>query len=377
MSVFGQYDDPKFIQKLGLMNWGLVLLLCLIGGIGFLALFSAGGGDIHRYAEKHALRFAFGLGMALCVALTSIRFWREMAWVLYFLSLLMLIYVDIRGHIGMGAQRWVDLGFMRLQPSELMKPSLVLALAAYFEKKDIMHLSLLRTVLPALLLILVPVGVVIIQPDLGTGIALMLAGLSVLFVVGISWWYFVFGAGLAALAVPVGWHFLREYQKNRVRIFLNPDLDPLGTGYHITQSKIAMGSGGVTGKGFLQGTQSKLNFLPEKQTDFIFTLWTEEWGMIGGFVLLSLFIMTFIYGILIALNCRQVFSRLLVMGLTFNISIYVLINAGMVMGLLPVVGIPMPMVSHGGTAMLSVLFCYGLILSASIHRDIKMRQGIR
>lgn len=376
MSFLRHYDEPKLLQKLALMNWGLVLLLCMIGSIGFLALWSAGAGDMHKYADMHVIRFSAGLFGAICVGLISIRFWRQMAWPLYIISVLMLIYVDIRGHIGMGAQRWIDLGFMQLQPSEIMKPALIMALAAYFEKKDITQISLLRTVIPALFIILFPVAVVIGQPDLGTGTALMLAGLAVLFTVGVSWWYFLLGAGAVAGAIPLAWHFLHEYQRNRIRIFLEPDLDPLGTGYHITQSKIAIGSGGVSGKGFLQGTQSKLNFLPEKQTDFIFTLWSEEWGMMGGLVLLGLFLLTFAYGWLIALNCRYTYARLLVMGLTINISIYVLINSGMVMGLLPVVGIPMPMVSHGGTAMLSVLFCYGLILSASIHRDVKIRQGM-
>lgn len=375
MTYLRQYEEPRLLQKLALMNWGLVFLVCCIGAIGFLALYSAGGGDVYRFADKHAIRFAVGLCGALCVALISIRFWRQLAWPFYGLGVAMLIYVDIMGHIGMGAQRWINLGFMQLQPSEFMKPALVMAMAAYFEKKDITQISQLKTVIPALLIILLPVAVVIVQPDLGTGLALMMAGLTVMFAVGVSWWYFVCGAASLGVIIPIGWHFLREYQKNRVRIFLNPELDPLGTGYHITQSKIALGSGGMTGKGYLQGTQSKLNFLPEKQTDFIFTLWNEEWGMIGGLVLLGLFMATFFYGILIALNCRYPFARLLVIGLVANISIYVFINAGMVMGLLPVVGIPMPMVSHGGTAMLSVLFCYGLILSASIHRDVKMRQG--
>jgi rod shape determining protein RodA len=363
------------MQKLALLNWGLIFLICMIGGVGFLALYSAGGGHLQPYADKHVARFCVGLAACIVTALVSIRFWRQLSWPLYILGVLMLIYVDIRGHIGMGAQRWIDLGALKLQPSELMKVSLVMALAAYFEKKDVIVLSKLRTVIPALLIILLPVGIVILQPDLGTGLSLMMVGAAVILLAGVSWWYFIIGGIGAGSAVPIVWHFLREYQRNRVRIFLDPDLDPLGTGYHITQSKIAMGSGGVFGKGFLQGTQAKLNFLPEKQTDFIFTLWTEEWGMMGGLFLLGLFMLTFIYGLLIAISCRYSYSRLMTMGLTTNIAIYVFINAGMVMGLLPVVGIPMPLVSHGGTAMLSVLFAYGLILSASIHRDVKMRQG--
>ena len=375
MSFLNNYEDPKFFQKLALMNWGLIFLICAIAGVGFLALYSAGGGHFEPYADKHTMRFAAGMTGLFITALVSIRFWRVMAWPLYIISILLLIYVDIRGHIGMGAQRWINFGFLKLQPSEIMKPALILALAAYFEKKDITTISYLRTVIPAVLLILVPVGLVVAQPDLGTGMSLVMAGSAVLVLAGVSWWYFIIGGLAAGGLVPIAWHFLHEYQRSRVRIFMNPELDPLGTGYHITQSKIAMGSGGTFGKGFLEGTQAKLNFLPEKQTDFIFTLWTEEWGMVGGLFLLSLFMLTFFYGLFIAISCRQTFSRLMAMGLTMNISIYVFINAAMVMGILPVVGIPMPLVSHGGTAMLSVLFCYGLILSASIHRDVKMRQS--
>jgi len=374
MSFLQSYEDPKMMQKLGLLNWGLIFLICMIAGVGFLALYSAGGGHIRPYADKHLMRFGFGMTGLLITALVSIRFWRAIAWPLYALGIILLIYVDVRGHIGMGAQRWIDLGFLKLQPSEIMKPALVLVLAAYFEKKDVTTISYLRYVLPAIALILLPVGIVVAQPDLGTGMSLVLVGASVLLLAGVSWWYFIIGALAAGGLLPVAWHFLHEYQRNRVRIFLNPDLDPLGTGYHITQSKIAMGSGGLFGKGFLEGTQAKLNFLPEKQTDFIFTLWTEEWGMVGGLTLLGLFMLTFFYGLFISISCRQPFARLMAMGLTMNIAIYVFINAAMVMGILPVVGIPMPLVSHGGTAMLSVLFCYGLILSASVHRDVKMRQ---
>lgn len=375
MNSLNHYENPKFMQKLAMMNWGMILLICMIGGVGFTALYSAGGGNANMYAYKHAARFALGFVILFITAMTSIRFWRQMAWIMYGLSVAMLIYVDIRGHIGMGAQRWIDFGFIKLQPSEIMKPSLVLALAAFFEKRDFNTISNPLTVATALGIILFPVAVVASQPDLGTSMALLMAGASVMILAGVSWWYFMIGGLSAGAMIPIGWHFLREYQRNRVRIFMDPDLDPLGTGYHITQSKIAMGSGGVTGKGFLEGTQSKLNFLPEKQTDFIFTLWTEEWGMVGGLFLLGLFMLTFLYGLFIAVRCRQNFSRLMAMGLTMNIAIYVFINSAMVMGLLPVVGIPMPLVSHGGTAMLSVLFCYGLILSASIHRDVKMRQS--
>lgn len=368
------HKEPDWVQKFKNLNWGLVLLIIAIGSIGFLALYSAGGGHIEPFAGKHAMRFGIGFVGMMITAFISIRFWRAMAWPMYALSLLMLLYVDIRGHIGMGAQRWINLGFIQLQPSEFMKITLVLALAAYYERCDINIISRLRNVIPPLLIIFVPVALVVTQPDLGTGTQLSLLGIAVMFVAGVSWWWFIAGGALVASAIPVAWTMMYEYQRNRVRIFLDPESDPLGTGYHVSQAKIAMGSGGLNGKGFLQGTQARLNFLPEKETDFVFTLWTEEWGMIGGIVLLGLFMLVFTYGLLIAMRCRYPFQRLVVMGLTLNLALYVFINSGMVMGLLPVVGVPMPLVSHGGTAMLATLFAFGLILSASINRDAKFNR---
>ncbi|HEY1096609.1 MAG TPA: rod shape-determining protein RodA [Alphaproteobacteria bacterium] len=370
------HNEPDWLQKVKALNWGLVLLIISVASIGFLALYSAGGGHIEPFAGKHAMRFGVGFVGMMITAMISIRYWRALAWPLYGLGLLMLLYVDIRGHIGMGAQRWINLGFIQLQPSEFMKIVLVLALAAYYERVDSANVSRLRNLIPAALIILFPVGLVVTQPDLGTGMQLMLLGTSILFLAGVSWWWFAGGAALVAAALPLAWTMMYEYQRNRVRIFLNPESDPLGTGYHVSQAKIAMGSGGLNGKGFLQGTQARLNFLPEKETDFVFTLWTEEWGLIGGVALLGLFMMIFLYGLLIALRCRYPFQRLVAMGLTMNMALYVFINSGMVMGLLPVVGVPMPLVSHGGTAMLASMFAFGLILSASIHRDTKFNRYI-
>ncbi len=366
--------EPDWLQKVKNLNWGLVILIVVVGGIGFLALFSAGGGHLDPYASKHIVRFSVGFVGMLITAFISIRYWRALAWPLYGLSLVMLLYVDIRGHIGMGAQRWINLGFIQLQPSELMKITMVLALAAYYERFDGAPLSRLRYLAAPLAIIAMPVMLVVTQPDLGTGTQLSLLGIAIMFLAGVSWWWFAAGGALVGAAIPVAWSMMYEYQRNRIRIFMDPESDPLGTGYHVSQAKIAMGSGGFYGKGFLQGTQSRLNFLPEKETDFVFTLWTEEWGMIGGIVLLGLFMFIFTYGLLIAMRCRYPFQRLVVMGLSINLALYVFINSGMVMGLLPVVGVPMPLVSHGGTAMLATLFAFGLILSASIHRDTKFNR---
>jgi rod shape determining protein RodA len=368
------HSEPDWIQKLKAMNWGLILLVIAVGTVGFAALYSAGGGHVEPYADKHAMRFAVGFVGMMITAMISIRYWRILAWPLYGISVLMLVYVDLRGHIGMGAQRWINLGFINVQPSELMKITLVLALAAYYERCDAANVSRLRNLIPAVLIIAVPVALVVTQPDLGTGMQLSLLGTSILFLAGVSWWWFVGGLTTVLASIPLAWTMMYEYQRNRVRIFLNPESDPLGTGYHMSQAKIAMGSGGLTGKGYLQGTQSRLNFLPEKETDFVFTLWTEEWGLLGGVFLLGLFMLIFAYGLVISVKCRYPFQRLVIMGLTMNMALYVFINSAMVMGLLPVVGVPMPLVSHGGTAMLASLFAFGLLLSASIHRDTKFNR---
>ncbi len=364
-------NDLRFIDKIFLNNWGLVFLITIIGAVGYAALYSAANGHIAPYASQHLLRFSIGMIGLLITAFIPIKFWRLMSWPIYGAVLVLLIIVEVKGHIGMGAQRWINLGFINLQPSELMKIALIMALSHHFFRIDTEHVTSFRALFIPLIAIALPVILVLRQPDLGTAFMLLVVGGALLFLAGVRWWLFAGGLVAGLAAIPVLWSFLHDYQKNRILTFLNPEADPLGTGYHVTQSKIALGSGGIHGKGFLNGTQSHLNFLPEKQTDFIFTLWAEEWGLVGSVFLLSLFMATFSYGIVIALRCRSQFSRLLVMGLVINIALYVFINTAMVMGLIPVVGVPLPLVSYGGTAMLSTLFAYGLILSASIHRDTK------
>lgn len=361
-------------EKVWQLSWSFLFLVALVAGIGFIALYSAAGGDLHPWALKHAIRFAAGFCGLIVVALIDIRLWFRFAYVIYGLSLLLLLAVEIKGHIGMGAQRWINLGFIRLQPSEVMKIAVVLALARFFEHatpEDVKRPLFL--VAPAMLA-LVPTALVMMQPDLGTAIIILAIATAIFFLAGVSLWIFATAICAGVASIPVAWHFLHDYQKQRILTFLNPESDPLGAGYHITQSKIALGSGGVGGKGFLQGTQSHLNFLPEKQTDFIFTLLAEEWGLVGGLSLLLLFAVIIAYGFLIALRSNNQFGRLLALGVTVNFALYIFINIAMVMGLIPVVGVPLPMISNGGTAMMAVLFGFGLIMSVYVHRDIRLNK---
>ena len=361
-------------EKLWNINWGLVLLLSLLAGVGFATLYSAANGSWEPWAAKQAVRYGVAVVVMLSVAMIDVRFWLRYhaAYIFYAVAFLLLIVVQLHGRLGMGAQRWIDLGIIQLQPSELMKIAQVLVLARYFHgvaPEDIGRPHLL--LVPALL-VLVPAGLVLKQPDLGTAMMLVLGGGAMFFLAGVRWWKFALVIAAGAGAVPVAWRFLRPYQKERIYTFLDPESDPLGAGYHSLQSKIAIGSGGVFGKGFLQGTQSHLSFLPEKQTDFIFTMLAEEWGLVGGLVLLALYTLVFIYGYAIAFRCRNQFGRLLALGITVNFFLYVFINTAMVMGLIPVVGVPLPLISYGGTAMLTVMFGMGLLMSVYVHRDTRI-----
>lgn len=365
-------SDIKLGQKLLYINWGLVALVTILACIGFSCLYSAAGGSLRPWATPQMVRFMMGMCGMLTVALIDIKFWYKMAYPCFALGMLLLIIVEVMGHVGMGAQRWINLGFMKLQPSEVMKIAVVMALARYFHAMAVDDVRRITFLIPAALMVLAPVGLVLLQPDLGTSLMIVMAGLAVFFVAGAPLWMFITGIVGTVASLPVAWHFMHDYQKKRVMTFLDPESDPLGAGYHITQSKIALGSGGMEGKGFLEGTQSRLNFLPEKQTDFIFTLFAEEWGFIGGVVLLVLFALVFLYCGVIALRCRHDFGRLLALGLTVNFSLYVFINIAMVMGLIPVVGAPLPLISYGGTSMLAVMIGFGLIMSCSIYKDSKI-----
>jgi rod shape determining protein RodA len=365
-------NEPALVQKFISINWGLVLLISMLASVGFIALYSAAGGNIEPWASKQMARFGIGMAGMIIIALVNIRWWYRLAYPIYAAGFVSLVIVEIFGHIGMGAQRWINLGFIQIQPSEFMKIAAIMALAKYFHAATPEDMRSIRFLIPAVFMIAAPIGLVLLQPNLGMAVMMGAGGAAMLFLAGAPWILFIAGAGAVAGAVPLIWTFMHEYQKKRVHTFLNPESDPLGSGYNIIQSKIALGSGGIEGKGFLNGTQSHLNFLPEKQTDFIFTLWAEEWGLVGGIGLIILIALILMYCGWIAFRCRHAFGQLLAYGLMINFSLYIFINVAMVMGLIPVVGIPFPMVSYGGTSMLAALVGFGLILSCSVHKDAKL-----
>ncbi len=369
MSLAANRSELTLPEKIRRLDWRLVLVLIGVAGVGTAALYSAGGMKPEPWAIKHATRFAIGAAVMLTVALVDLRVWMRLAYPAYVVSVLLLVAVDVIGKGAMGAQRWLDIGPVQIQPSELMKIAAILALSRYFHGLSREQVGRIVYVVPPVLAILVPVALVMVQPDLGTALVLLSTGAAMMFVAGVKLWKFLLAGTLGAASLPVAWKLMHEYQRNRVRIFLDPDLDPLGAGYHILQSKIAIGSGGMLGKGFGMGTQSTLNFLPEKQTDFIFTMWTEETGLRGALILLALYVAIIIYAYIVAVRTRSHFGRLLAMGIGITVFLYVFINIGMVMGLLPVVGVPLPLVSYGGTAMLTVLFACGLLLGINVHRD--------
>ena len=359
-------------ERIWRINWGLALVLTAIAAVGVVALYSAAGGRFEPWASRHAVRYGAAFAMMLTVALIHPKVWLALAWPIYIVSLLLLIAVDVVGKIGMGAQRWLVIGPMQIQPSEIAKVAVIMVLARYYHGLSKEQAAKFFYTLPPLLVILAPVALVMVQPDLGTAMMVLMGGGALLFVAGVRLWMFLVAAVSAVACLPIAWSFMHEYQRKRVLTFLDPDSDPLGAGYHITQSKIAIGSGGLFGKGFLKGTQSSLNFLPEKQTDFIFTTFVEEWGMVGAFVLLALFALVLVWGFSIAFRCQHHFGRLLALGVTAMMFLYVFINSAMVMGLLPVVGVPLPLVSNGGTAMVSVMFACGLLIGVSVYRDAQL-----
>jgi rod shape determining protein RodA len=365
---------PTVADKLRGISWGLVVLLALCGAAGVAMLYSAADGHFHPWAARQTIRFAVGFVAMLGAALIDIRYWFRAAYWIYAAALLLVLAADLRGFAGMGAQRWIDLGVIQLQPSEIMSVALALALARYFHRlaPEDTERSL-YLIVPAFL-VAVPAALVLKEPDLGTAIMLLLTGTALFFLAGVRLRIFVLAAAAAGAAMPIAWRFLHGYQKNRIYTFLDPENDPLGAGYHIMQSKIALGSGGLFGKGFLLGTQSHLSFLPERQTDFIFTMLAEEFGFVGGLALLALYLLIIIYGFAIALRSRNHFGRLLGLGILTNFFLYAFINMAMVMGLIPVVGVPLPLVSYGGTAMLAIMIGFGLLLNVGVHRDLRFNR---
>ena len=366
---------PTGWRKILFINWGLVALIIGAAASGFVMLISVAGGSLDPWASAQMQRFSIGLVAMFVIAMTPIWIWRNVSVPIYIVALLLLLLVEFLGSTGMGAQRWINLGFINLQPSEVAKIALVMLMAAYYDWLPTDKVSRPFWVLVPLIFISLPVLLVIQQPDLGTSILLLLSGVTVMFLAGVHWIYFgtvmALSTGLVlALFKSRGteWQLLQEYQFLRIDTFLNPDSDPLGAGYHITQSKIALGSGGWTGRGFMEGTQSRLNFLPEKHTDFIFTTIAEELGFIGTISILAIYVAIIIFCLFSALRHKERFSSLLSLGLTVTFFLFFAVNMSMVMGLAPVVGVPLPLISYGGSAMLVLMGAFGLIQSAHVHR---------
>jgi rod shape determining protein RodA len=369
--------EPGFdlTAKLFRVAWPYVLLLCGLAGVGYVALYSAAGGSPEPYAAKHILRFGFGLTMMVGIAMIDIRFIARLAWPAYAVCVGLLVLVLRMGHVGKGAQRWIDLGGMQWQPSELMKLCLILALASWFHKASWERMGNPLFLIPPALATLVPVALILKQPNLGTAVITAIVGATVFLGAGLRWWKVVLIAGGVLAATPLIYSHLHDYQRARIDTFMNPESDPLGAGYNIIQSKIALGSGGTWGKGFLQGTQGHLDFLPEKQTDFIFTMIAEEFGMVGSLTVMGVLLLIVLGAMAIALRCRHQFGRLVALGIAMNFFMYCFVNIAMVTGAIPVGGVPLPLVSHGGSAMITVMLGFGVLMSVHVHRDVEFGEG--
>lgn len=372
--MLSQIDNPlSFVKhKLSLMDWHMVVAVCLVSVIGVTLLYSAAGGSWDPWASRQFLRFTFALPLMMAIAITSPRFFLRFAYEFYALALLLLVAVEITGSIGMGAQRWIDLGIITIQPSEIMKIAVILAIARYFHGLSLEQIQSFKMLVPPVVMLGVPVILVLMQPDLGTAVLLILGGAAVFWLSGTKAWLFGAAIAVAIVAAPISFQFLHDYQKDRIYTFLDPLHDPHGAGYNVIQSKIALGSGGFAGKGLLQGTQGQLMFIPEKHTDFIFVVLAEEFGLLGAVTLLGLYTYIVVRGLRAALSCRNNFGRMAGAGLACMLFLYVFINTAMVSGMVPVVGVPLPLVSYGGTSMLTAVIGIGLMLSIGVHREMRI-----
>ncbi len=358
------------IDKIHRLNYKFLFLICAVVFIGIGTLYSVANGNWNPWASRQFCRFLLSFAVLFVTSLVNFRLWLKYAYWIYGIGIVLLIAVEFFGHVGMGAQRWLNLGVINLQPSEVMKIALILALARYFHSSSLSDIrSWLYLGKPALMLI-IPFLLIFKQPDLGTALMLVFSTGAIFFVVGVQMWKFGVGVGILGVLAPFLWTRLHDYQKQRVLTLFNPEQDPTGEGYHIIQSKITLGSGGLFGKGFMESTQSRLSFIPEKQTDFIFTVLSEEFGFFGSAALIGLYLIIILYGFYISFQCNNFFGKLLAIGLTVNFALYVFINIGMVTGMLPVVGIPLPLISYGGTAMMTLFFGFGLIQSVYINREM-------
>ncbi|MEM7617107.1 MAG: rod shape-determining protein RodA, partial [Pseudomonadota bacterium] len=371
-----QDNQTNFLKKIIYLRWDLVLLITLLSMVGFFLMYSAAAGDINKWAMPQMKRFAFFAAVMLIIPLISLRLMMSYAYLIYFGTLALLLSVEFFGDVNMGAKRWINIAGFNLQPSELMKIALCFALAKYFHN---LHSKDVKSIIPyifPLLFIILPFTLVARQPDLGTAIVLLLVGGSVFFVAGLSMIVLITVIISGCASIPVIWHFLHDYQKRRILTFLNPENDPLGDGYNIIQSQIAIGSGGFHGKGFMSGSQNQLSFLPEKHTDFIFTMLSEEFGFVGSITVIMIYLIIVLQCFSIAKNCNNAFGKFLVIGITSIFSMHVFINIAMVMGLIPVVGAPLPLLSYGGTMMMTMLIGFGIILNVHVNRDRQLHYTI-
>ncbi|MGE4481108.1 rod shape-determining protein RodA [Acidocella sp.] len=373
LSLHRPFRERSFglARKLMRVNWLFVLCVCLLAGVGYAALYSAAGGSPQPYAQSQLIRFCGALVLMLCIAMVDIRFIEKLSWPAWLLGVLLLLAVMKFGHVGLGAKRWMTIAGVEVQPSELMKLFLAMAMGSYFKRATPEQTGSPVFVFPAVIAILIPMVLILKEPNLGTAVITGAVGATVMLGAGVRWWWFAILAVIVAVCAPVIYEHLHAYQKARIDIFLNPGSDPLGAGYNIIQSKIALGSGGFFGQGYLHGTQNQLNFLPEKQTDFVFTIIAEEFGFFGSIAVLGLLMGIVALAYYTALSCSHVYGRLVALGIATNFFLYCFVNLSMVMGLIPVGGVPLPLISYGGSALTAVMLGFGVLMSIHVHRDVE------
>lgn len=368
------FDKGILFEKLSKINYNLIITTILIFAFGIVALYSADNGSWSPWAKKQLIYFISFMPVLFAIALININFWFKTSYFLYFCSLLSLVLVGIIGHRSMGATRWINLGFMRVQPAEIMQICIILAFAKYFHNKDLVDIKKNKTLIIPIIMMIIPVILVLKQPSLGTALLLIIITATIFFCSGVQIWKFILCLSLIFLSSPIIWKYgIKDYQKQRVLTFLNPTADPLKSGYNITQSKIAIGSGGLNGKGFLNGTQGQLEFLPEKHTDFIFTIIAEEFGFLGVSMLIVLYTVLFCILIYMTIKNQNNFGRIIIIGVFTNLFFHFFINIGMITGILPIVGMPLPLLSYGGSITSSTLISLGFVLNADINRNAVLK----
>ena len=368
--VYKSSGNNKFLQNCKRINWEVICILFVFFFTGCAVLYSASGGDLNPLVKNHIIKFIFSSIVFIFILLINYNFIKKISFSFYLISVGLLIFLIFFGIESAGSKRWISLGFVSIQPSEFAKIFLVLAIAKYYsEVAFVKNNSLIKSIFPILLTI-VPFFLIVNQPDLGTSLLLVANGLSVIIVSGVSIWLIIIGFIIFMSLIPLTWNLLHNYQQNRILTFLNPENDPLGSGYHIAQSKIAIGSGGFIGKGYMQGSQSQLEFIPEIHTDFVFSIFSEEFGFLGSVIIILLHLYLFIYGMKSSFYAKNEFDKLVIFGLTINYFFYFLINISMVIGIIPVVGVPLPIISYGGSSMLAVIISFAIIQKINVNRKL-------